>query len=391
MANKWLTELMKIDNAVNLRESQNIYNYGIRSPSPSVNFIFGNTHLLPFGYSAIFWGPPKGGKSILCNAIAGQLHRDDPDAIVVKFNTELREEGQMNERVAAEFGIDLDRYIAYNTNRPAGIFDVIEHKIEDLCQRGAKIKLVIIDSITDIAGRRSLNSDSVDNQQIGDEAATIQAGLKRIRETIRRNKIALIMTAHARAELDQAEIRKHRTIKMAGAYYLKHFAEYFVFIAPNDSAEGRKDISGNEFKDESRKDLAGHEEQTAHKIRVMMNASSVGVKGRTGEFTLDYYQGIINIQEEVFRLGLARGVIDKPNQQSYALSDYPKEGETSTWRGKENCLTALRNNEDLQKEIIRRIKTEDIELFKTGKKTDKPIIRDEDTDLGEMPFELVEE
>jgi GTPase SAR1 family protein len=84
-----------------------------------LNFTFGNTHLLPQGYTLIMWGPPAGGKSILCNAMIGQLHKDDLDAIAVKFNTELREEAQNTKAWRELFGIDDDRYVAYDVNSPS--------------------------------------------------------------------------------------------------------------------------------------------------------------------------------------------------------------------------------------------------------------------------------
>lgn len=365
MSNKWLGRLQKLEGAV--VGQYDVFSNGVRSPSPSVNFIFGNTQLLPFGYTAIFWGPPKGGKSILCNAIVGQLHKDYPNAIAIKFNTEMREEGQMNERVAKEFGIDLERYQGINTNRPENIFDVIERDIAKDCEEGAPIKLIIIDSITDVAGRRALNADSVNVQQMGDEAATIQAGLKRIRETLRKYKIALILTAHERAEFDQIEQMRGKKTKMAGAYYLKHFAEYFVYIAPNESKEGRMSMAKEEFIDPALKDMMGNEEKIAHKIKVQMKDSSVGVKGRVGEFTLHYFNGVINIHEEVLRLGLARGIIEKPNNVMYGVPNYPNRGETMEWRGVDAILTELAKNEQLQQEILRRIRQQDIEAFKSGK------------------------
>ena len=49
-----------IDSEYNPFAPQNV----LRSPSPSLNWIFGQGSGLPFGYSAIFYGPPKGGKSL---------------------------------------------------------------------------------------------------------------------------------------------------------------------------------------------------------------------------------------------------------------------------------------------------------------------------------------
>jgi hypothetical protein len=108
--NKWMQEFDKVEGFVDY--TQDAFMEGARSPSPSVNFIFGNTHLIPWGASVIFWGPPKGGKSLICNLIAGQVHKDYPEALVLKFNSEMREKFQMTERSLRMFGIDPDRYRA---------------------------------------------------------------------------------------------------------------------------------------------------------------------------------------------------------------------------------------------------------------------------------------
>lgn len=81
--------------------------------------------------------------------------------------------------------------------------------------------------------------------------------------------------------------------------------------------------------------------------------SSIGPKGRVGEFTLDYGHGIINTHEEVFLLGLARGIIEKPNQVMYKVGSIE-------WKGKEAILTALRDDADLRATILRELKARDM-------------------------------
>ncbi len=174
------------------------------------------------------------------------------------------------------------------------------------------------------------------------------------------------MTAHERAEMDPVEVMRGKKTKMAGASYLKHFSEYFVFIAPNQAKEGKADIMGNKFEDENATDLFDNPDILAGKIKVQMKESSVGIKGRVGEFTLHRNLGIINIHEEVFRLGVARGVIQKPTLQSYLINDFPSPGETVKWVGKENCLIGLQQNTDLQKEITKRVRALDIEAHNQG-------------------------
>jgi RecA/RadA recombinase len=309
-------------------------------------------HGLPFGYSMMLYGPPKGGKSIICNAIVGQLHKDDPEALAVVFNTELRGEIQSNTKQLQTWGIDENRFIVFNVNQPELIFDRIENDIAAACQAGDKIKLIVIDSLKGIQGRRAMNATTVLQQQIGDEAATVQDGLKRILPVIRKYKIALVLTTHVRAEIDPREQMRGKTIKMASAWASKHMAEFFVYTEPNLSKEGRTTLAGEEFVDESTKDLMDKAQKTAHKVRFRVEASTLGPAGRTAEFTLDYSRGIINTYEEVFALGKNLGIIQKPNQVTYQYKD-------KSWRGLSNCLIALRDEPELVREILQEIYSKD--------------------------------
>lgn len=353
MAKKnWLEKLQKLEGAIT--EDYNPFNHVIRTPCPSVNFCFGNSHGLPLGYSMVLWGPPKAGKTVICNGMIGQLHQDDPDAIAVKFNTEFRERGQLKDRDYANYGIDRDRYIAYEVNAPALVFDRIQNDIAAMCQEGAPIRLIIVDSITGIQGRREMDSESIDKQQIGDHALTIQTGLKRILPTIRKYNIALVLTAHARAELDMWEIKRGHKTKMQASFGVQHVCEYFMMVEKNATAEGRKDLQGRPFINETIRDLKGDGEMSGHKVQVWMQDSSMGPKDRSGEFTIDYARGIINTHEEVFLLGTECGIIERPNNLVYKFGGFE-------WKGKPAMLNALEADTELQRSIVKELKRIDLE------------------------------
>lgn len=354
MANnkKIMEKLMGLSGAV--KGFKNVHDYVIRSPSPSLNFLFGNTHGLPAGYSLTLYGPPKGGKSVISNAMIGQLHKDDPEAWAVKFNTEFREGGQLDEGQAKMWGIDPDRYIAFETNRPDEIFDRIEKDFAAMAQdHGMKLKLVIIDSVTQIQGRRSMNADTIMTQQIGDNALTIQEGLKRILPVQRQLGFALILTAHVRAQMDPVEQMRGNKYRAAVSFGTQHHCEYSMFVEPNKSKEGKEDLLGQNFVNESVEDLSGKGEKMGHKIRVKMTDSSLGPKERTGEFTLDYHKGIINTHEEVFRLGVGWNVIEKVNNVTYRAGG-------KDYRGKPAILEALKYDTKLCEEILTELRRKDL-------------------------------
>lgn len=351
MAKDWMKALGKLEGVVD--KEYDPFAHVIRTPSPSVNFTFGNTHGLPLGYTLILFGPPEGGKSVLSNAMIGQFHKDDLDGIALKYNTEFRESVQLTPAQMEVFGIDPARYQPYEVNTPDGIFDKIETDIAALCQEGAPIKLVVVDSINNIQGRRSMNADSIMTQQIGDLALTLQEGLKRILPIQRKYHIALVLTAHVRAEMDTLEVMRGNKTKMAASFGVKHYGEYFMSIEQNRNKAGGQTLLGEKLEDNDKKDLMDKAEKTGHRIRVRMVKSSVGPRMRTGEFTLDYHRGIINTHEEAFLLGVNRGVIGHPNQVSYQFGD-------KVWRGKEAMLQAMLDEPELQNAILTEIKKQDM-------------------------------
>jgi RecA/RadA recombinase len=351
MAKNYLQKLQNLEGAIT--EDINPHERVIRSPSPSVNVTFGKGHGLPRGLTLALGGPPKGGKTLLCNAFTGQLHRDDPEAFVIKYNTEYRELGQSTpEEREKIWGIDRHRYQPFEVNSPMLVFDRIEQEVAALCEDGMPLGLVIIDSVTGIQGRRSMNADTIETQQIGDLALTLGEGFKRILPVQRKYGFAVILTCHIRAEMDLLEKKRGNTWRMALPLAVQHYAEYSMFIEPNRNKEGRTDLSGNEFRDANLKDLNDTAEQTGHKIRVKMKDSSCGPKGRMGEFTLDYRKGIVNIHEEVFLLGVGRGVILRPNNQTYVFRD-------DKWVGKPATLAAIQGNLALQQAILAEVKERD--------------------------------
>jgi hypothetical protein len=290
---------------------------------------------------------------LLLNAVIGQLHRDDPEAIAVKFDTEFREEAQLAPTEFAKWGIDPDRLITFADNRP-NIFDTISVDLEAMCQAGAPIALVGIDSINQIQGRRAMNQESIETQQIGDEALTIQTGLKRILPFQRKHHVGLIVCTHVRAEMDALEQKRGNKTRMAGSFGMQHHIEYFLYIERNRNKDAKADLAGKVYEREGAGDVAGNADLTGHKIRTIMKKNSMSAQGRVGEFTLDYNLGIVNTHEEVFLLASNRGVIERPNQTMYQFGG-------KEWKGKGAMVQAIKDHPEMQVEILKELQRRDAE------------------------------
>ena len=341
-----------------ITERHDVHAHVIRTSSPSTNATYGNGWGLPYGFGVALYGPPKGGKTLMFYDMVANLHRDDPEAIAVKYDTEFRDDAQLSPEQMVAWGIDPKRYICYQTNAPEEIFDHIADENEGLyglIKEGLQIRLVGIDSVNGIRGRRSQNAKTIATQQIGDNAITIQEGLKWIMAAQKRGRFALVATAQIRAEMDQVEQMRGNRVKMAASFGLQHHFEYFQYVEPNRTKDGKTDMLGQEYRDENSKDAADNAERTGHRIRVCMKDSSLGPKGRVGEFTFDYrHWKVANVYEEVFKLGVGRGVIERPNQVSYEFGG-------KKWSGRENFVRALRDSTELQTAILKELMRRDME------------------------------
>ena len=180
---------------------------------------------------------------------------------------------------------------------------------------------------------------------MGDHAMTIQKGLMAIMPFLRRNKISLIATAHIRGNLDAGMYGPKE--KMAGGFHQKHSFEYFVKVTRDNSSEGKKDALGNDLVTDV-KDFKGKEERTGHKIYVEMTESSRGVAGRSGQFTFDYNNGIVNTEEEIFELAKNLNLVERPNNRTYILNG-------KNFTSKEEFIVAIRDDEGVKNQLLSQI------------------------------------
>ncbi|HVT63296.1 MAG TPA: hypothetical protein VHD33_07420 [Legionellaceae bacterium] len=351
MAKNWMTALQKHDGYVS--RTINPLEGLIRMPTPSVGFALGPPHGLVRGRSMVLSGPSEGGKSYFLNAIIGQLHKDDPNSIAIKYDTEFRDEGQLTPEQAALLGVDLNRYTCYSVNTPEGIFDHITHDVAALCDDGMPLALIAIDSLNNIQGIRMTGNDSVMDQTIGDLAQTLKIGLTKVLPIQKKFRIGLIHVAQVRSEMDQLEIRRGNKLRIALPHTAQHLIDYWAYIEPNKNKEGKTDLSGEELVDGEKMDALGNADAIGHKIRFKLKKSSYGIKGRTGEFTINYRKGIVNTFEEAFLLGVNRKVIERPNNLTYSFG-------AERWVGKPAILDALKTSPALCDAIIQEVYKRDL-------------------------------
>ena len=349
----WMAKLKKeIDGAVQQRF--NPFAKVVRTASPSFNRVFGKTHGLPQGYSAIFWGPWAGGKSLLSKSAIGTLHQEDPEAIAVLFDTEFRSSAQLpTDEDYAKFGIDPERLLIVETNSPEDIFNQIANKFKAMIQEGCPIKLIVIDSISNMMGLREQNNADISRETIGDGAKTIGGGMRMITPVIRNPKhpVSLIVIAHARAEMDQwAQRRNGHAYRMQAAATLKHLIEYFVFIEEAVTGEANKDVFGNDIR---KADGKKQGEKKKWRIRGKMEKSSFGPTGRAFCLTFDRVHGFVEQWEEIAKMALVSKVVHKDGN-SHTFGE-------QKWPNGKAYYTAVQSDIELQRAIMAEVLRRDTE------------------------------
>lgn len=344
MSNKWTKALKQFNDVVDYEYDAFSKENCLYTPSPSFNWIFANKSMgIPKGTGVLFFSEPKAGKSLLIQAICGQMHENDPEGIAIIFNTEMRGFAQSG----LFKNIDKDRLIIYDTNRPEDIFDRMEKEILPMIQDGMPLRIIAIDSINSVAGTKSMSQDrSVNDHLIGDQALTIQKGLQKVLPIVRNHKLLFLASAQVRANMDAGQYGPKE--KMAASWATKHAFEYFVNIRKANAADDKMDIEGNKFEDESRKDVRGNKDITGHKIIAKMSESSIGTPGRAAMITLDYKEGIVNRHEEVFLLGYNTGVIKREGTSNYVFDGLKV-------NGKANFAAKIKESSELEQKILNEI------------------------------------
>jgi hypothetical protein len=357
-AEDWDALLSQYQDAVNFDFDPYLPENCLYYPSPMINWIYGNSaNGIPAGTGTLFFSTPKAGKSLIIQAAVAELHRRDPKAHAIIWNTELRGKYQKT----FFDGIDPKRVKIFDTNRPEEIFDRFENDILPMIERGFPLKLVAFDSITMIGGTKTQAEDdktgqvrSVNSHTVGDKALTVTKGWEKIIPILKRNNITYMGVEQMRKNIDVSNPNAPKD-KMAGVFMTKHVFEYFVSITRAGSAEDKKDLAGNEFTDDSVKDARGNKLQTGHKIYFKMEESSLGPAGRAGVLTIDYKKGIVNQHEELALLGINTGVIVAAGAW-YTLPNGKR------CNGKKQVADAIKEDQDLAKEVLRLVIETDKDL-----------------------------
>ena len=345
--NKWLKELRKADDIVDFDYDAYAPKNCYPAPTPYFGWILGNkSGMIPKKGTILFFSQPKAGKSLLSAAIVSEILEQDEnkESVAIYINSELRgslQKGMLKESI-------IDRVLMKDSNDPLAIFDWLESEIraqveEPDEERRMPLRVIVIDSLSNITGVKRQDAESIGQHLMGDQAITLQLGLQRLIPFCRKNGILLIATAQMRANFDGGAYGPK--FKMQSSLGVKHSFDYFISLARAGGADEKVNVLGETYEDQDIKDARGNKILNGHKIFIKNEESSVGPSGRAGIVTISYDEGVTDKWEEIFLLGKAMGVLATTNNRTY-------EFDGQKFNGKKEAAIAIRDNPELAKAIM---------------------------------------
>lgn len=310
----------------------------IPMPSPSFNWAVGNGGITE-GKGVCLFGPESGGKSLIAQLMCIEIQKKYPDGIVLWFDAEY----SFNKNWFFKLG-GSKNLIVTQTNDPTKIFDCIWTDVLKMLQDGVPIKAIVIDSIKSICYPKDMKKVSTDQTMGGGGAPYLGSAFKRVLPVIREFDVTTIMVQQVYEEMDQYKKMRNPWIVPDGRA-LKHFCDYMLQVEKIETKDGSL-IQG--------KTLTGSDRQIGHDVRIVGKKNRTDAPYRIAQFTLQYDTGIVNKEEELFKLASSLGTVFHPmNVQGTGVSNaywqfrqYPK------INGKPAFIQWMRDNPQVQEEMM---------------------------------------
>jgi len=234
----------------------------------------------PKGRIIDIFGPQASGKSLmtlLCAKVIQKLK--DPNQTVCYIDAERA----FNPGWAKTVGVDPEKMLIVQPDTGEEAFEVIIK-----CCESGKVPLVIVDSVPALVPAAAIEREIADGQKIGDLAALMSWGIKKILPIVSKSKTVVIFINQMRAIIGNMYGKPEEA---TGGMALKFYASVRLEVNV---------IGGSKIMD---KDVI-----KGHRIRVKVVKNKVGQPFKHAEFNL-YFESGVDTQEELADLAFESGII----------------------------------------------------------------------------------
>lgn len=265
------------------------------------------------------YGPESSGKTSIALTTVGNVQSAGGTAVFIDA------ENALDPRYAAKLGVKVDELAVSQPSTAEQAMDLIQ----DLTLSGV-VDIIVLDSVAALVPKRELEGDAGD-LTVGELARLMSRQLRKLARPAAKNGTTVIFLNQTRDKI--GGFSPYGPVKTTpGGNALKFAASQRVEIKKgqpikSDSGSDKGEIVGNEVK---------------FKIKKNKIAPPFG----EGTTVLTYNQGI-NLPAEIMEVGVAYGVIERPNNRRYVEAETGEIFATS----KADALTALRTDKDLFERI----------------------------------------
>jgi recombination protein RecA len=312
----------------------------VPTPSPSINWAIGGG-IYP-GLVYCLEGEESSGKSYFAMECIKELLKSDPEGIVLWYDSEFSfAHSGSHWRDMLISPDDHKRIAVLETNDVEKIFDDFNNVVMDMVVNGKmKVLAVVLDSIQGIKPPAEAKAEKSTSNQIGDLSKYLPKAFRMIIADSRANNIPWFMISQVRQNLDPNAKYTGRTFVTSGGQAFKHHTDVEMFFHKLMSKDSKIFGGGKNMNDQV--------VQLGHTVRVKVWKSKVCAPYRIGEFRMTYQQGIVQVDEELFRLAYNLGVISREGNYYYF-------NEQKLGLGKEKAIEMITASPELKQAMFEAI------------------------------------
>jgi recombination protein RecA len=270
---------------------------------------------LPRGRICDFYGLPSAGKSMLASSVIAQVQKAGGKCVLIDA------ENGFDEHWASILGVNADpnELIRIFPDTGEQAFDMTEEYLN------AGIDLIVIDSTAALVPKEFLERSMEDSALIGLQARMISRGCQKLVSVVRRTRGIVLFIDQVRKKIGTF-VGHGEAESPTGGLALEFYSSVRVRVQRKEALKDGDTLLG-------------------HKIEVQVKKNKLAPPLKKAAFDL-FYDGGIDNASEIFEAATSLGVITKPETGiKYFYKD-------KSWTGQEKLRTEIKENKELQAELL---------------------------------------
>lgn len=298
----------------------------------------------PTGRLIEIYGPAMSGKTTICFLHLAEVQRSEA-AKAEASNGDYKErfpvfvdaEHAFDPKLAAEYGVDLNRLIYINPKTAENAIDAIDALI-----RSGEVACVVVDSVSSLVPTKIVES-SIEQQTMGLLARFMSTVCQKLTGIAYAQDTTIIFINQIREKIGVMYGSPETT---SGGRALPFYASVRLHVRMGEHLKEKDEVYG-------------------HIVKVKVTKNKVGVPFKEAAFPLIYGQGV-DRADEIAQLTVLAGIIRQAGAwfryEDENGTTYNRDGFEMKWQGRASFAAYVRNNALFMLELEDRLRGKEVEL-----------------------------